>query len=364
MKAPVHREVLRARTHSEGVDQVLYAGVDAHRTAAHVTIIDGSGRILTRKRVASSSDDLRRVFAGYEEPIKAVVEATYNWGPVYDWLDEIADDVILAHPAKVRAIAEARIKNDKIDSEILAQLLRADLIPQAYAPSKEVRAVKRVLRQRVFFVRVQTMVKNRIHALLTQHAIVLPDVTDLYGKAGLTWLQQLALPQPDGQLLRDDLSLLATLRERIIATDALIGQLTKGDEIIGWLLSLPGVGPFFATLLRYEVDDMTRFRSARKFARYTGLIPSTYASNTRVYHGPLTKQGNKWLRWAFVEAVGPAIRTSSALRRYYDGIKTRRGAHDAQVCTARKLAELAWTVWTERRCYEDRSARPVEKVAS
>ena len=81
MKAPVHREVLRARTHSEEVDQVLYAGVDAHRTATHVTIIDEVGKVLARKRVSSSSDDLRRLFTKYQGPIKAVVEATYNWGP-------------------------------------------------------------------------------------------------------------------------------------------------------------------------------------------------------------------------------------------------------------------------------------------
>lgn len=346
------------------MDEVLYAGVDAHRTATHITIMDDAGKVLTRKRVSSSPDGLRSIFANYNEPIKAVLEATYNWGPVYDWLDEVADEVILAHPTKVRAIAEGRIKSDTIDSETLAHLLRADLIPAAYAPSKETRAVKRVLRQRMFFVRLQTMVKNRIHALLTQHAVLRPDVTDLYGKAGLAWLHQLTLPQPDGQLLRDDLSLLATLRERIIATDRLIAQLAQGDEIVTWLESLPGIGSFFAVLLRYEVDNMTRFRSAKKFARYTGLIPSTYASNTRVYHGPLTKQGNRWLRWAFIEAVGPALRTSSTLRQYYDRIKARRGAHDARVCTARKLVELTWTVWTERRCYEDRPVRPSEKAAS
>jgi transposase len=231
------------------------------------------------------------------------------------------------------------------------------LIPEAYAPSKEGRAVRRVLRQRMFFVRLQTMVKNRIHALLSQHAIVLPDVTDLYGKAGLAWLHQLTLPSPDGQLLRDDLNLLATLREQIMSTDRLIAQLAVGDKIVTWLASLPGIGPFFSVLIRYEVDDMTRFRAANKFVRYTGLIPSTYASNRRVYHGPLTKQGNRWLRWAFIEAVGPAIRTSSSLRRYYDRIKIRRGVHDARVCTARKLAELAWTVWTEQRCYESRPAQ-------
>jgi len=138
----------------------------------------------------------------------------------------------------------------------------------------------------------------------------------------------------------------------------------QGDEIVPRLASLPGIGPFFAVLLRYEVNDMTRFRSAKKFACYTGFIPSTYASNTRMYHGPLTKQGNRWLRWAFIEAVSPALRASSALRRYYDQIKARRGAHAARVCTARKLAELAWTVWTQRRCYENRPAQPSEKVAS
>ena len=343
---------------------MLYAGVDAHRTATHVTLVNETGNIVARRRIPSCDNELRKFFASYHEPIKAVVEASYNWGLVYDWLDDLVDEVVLAHPARVRAIADARIKTDTIDSQTLAHLLRADLIPEAYAPSKETRAVKRVLRQRMFFVRVQTMVKNRIHALLAQHAVELPDATDLYGKAGLAWLRHLTLPAPDGQLLRDDLSLLTTLRDRIIVTEHLIAQLAKGDEAVAWLGSLPGIGPFFAVLLRYEIDDVTRFRSAKKFGCYTGLIPSTYASNTRVYHGPLTKQGNKWLRWALIEAVAPALRASSSLRRYYDGIKARRGAKDARVCTARKLAELAWTVWTERRCYEERPARTVDEVAS
>jgi transposase len=199
-----------------------------------------------------------------------------------------------------------------------------------------------------------------LHALLTQHAIVLPDVTDLYGKAGCAWLEQLALPGSDAQLLRDDLGLLVALRERIHSTDHLIAQLAKDGEIVVWLASIPGIGPFFSMLIRYEVDNMTRFRTASKFLSYTGLIPSTYASNTRLYHGPLTKQGNRWLRWAFIKGVSPALRTSTSLRRYYDRIKRRRGAHDARVCTARKIAELAWTVWTERRNYIDRPCPPSE----
>lgn len=206
----------------------------------------------------------------------------------------------------------------------------------------------------MFLVRVRTMVKNRIRALLAQHPLEPPSVSDLYGKVGMRWLMGLQLPDPDGWLLREDLELLEGLHERIGQPDVLIEMLSEGDEAVRWLKSLPGIGDFFSVLIRYEVDVMTRFRTAKKFAGYTGLVPSTYSSGTRTFHGRLTKQGNKWLRWAFIEAVSPATRRSPWLRRYYQRLKTRRGAKDARTATARKLAELAWKVWSEQRCYEER----------
>lgn len=333
---------------------MLYVGVDAHKKTSHVTVMDGTGKVLRRKRVHSSPSGLQEVLGSYQKPMRAVLEASYTWGPMYDWLAELADEVVLAHPRKVRAIAEARIKTDKIDSEVLAHLLRADLIPEAYAPSKEVRAVKRVLRQRMFFVRLQTMVKNRIQALLSQHAMALPDVSDLFGKAGLRWLTGLEFPEPDRRVFREDLTLLEVLQQRIAATESLIAEIAAGDGVVPWLASLPGIGDFLSVLIRYEVDAVQRFPEAKKFVSYTGLVPSTYASGERMVHGRLTKQGNKWLRWAFIEAVGPAVRKSPYLRRHYERIKARRGIKDARTATARKLAELAWTVWTERRRYEER----------
>lgn len=258
---------------------------------------------------------------------------------------------------KVRAIAEARIKTDTIDSETLAHLLRADLIPAAYAPSKDTRARKRVLRQRMFFVRLQTMVKNRILALLNQHALERPAASDLFGKVGRAWLHQLALPEPDGQLLREDLTLLEVLQARIAATERLIRELAAGDPAVRWLASVPGIGAFFSVLIRYELDDITRFRDPKRLASYIGLVPSTYASGQRQVHGRLTKQGNKYLRWAFIEAVTPAICSSPSLRRYYEQLKQRRGAKDARVATARKLIALIWTVWTEQRDYDEHRRR-------
>lgn len=335
---------------------MLYVGVDAHKSASQITVVDATGKILKRKRILSCEAAVRQALEGYQEPLKAVVEASYSWAPMYDWLGQVADEVVLAHPLKVRAIAGARIKTDEIDSETLAHLLRADLIPQAHASSRETRAREGVLRQRMFFTRLRTMLKNRIRALLVQHSVELPKVTDLFGSSGDEWLRTVNLPEPDGSLLRQSLKMMDALQQQIAATDGLLKRLAQGDEIVRLLASVPGIGTFLSVLVRWEVEEMTRFREAKKFASYTGLVPSSYASGNRIVHGRLTKQGNKRLRWAFIEAVSPAVRTSPYLRSYYQRIKLRRGAKDARTATARKLAELVWAIWTERRCYEERTA--------
>src|SRR5689334_16731783 len=88
---------------------------------------------------------------------------------MHDWLEELVDEVHLAHPLKVKAIAEAKIKTDKIDAKVLAHLLRTDLLPEAYVASPEAREVRSVLRQRMFVVRLRTMVKNRMFGMLDRY---------------------------------------------------------------------------------------------------------------------------------------------------------------------------------------------------
>ena len=136
---------------------------------------DEDGHVEGRGTVNNTKEEVQQFLEPYR-PGMAVVEATRNWGLIYDWLDEVLDDVALAHPLKVKAIAEARIKTDKISADILADLLRADLLPRAYAPSKQTREIKSILRQRMFFVRIQTMVKNRIYDILDRHPeVALPS---------------------------------------------------------------------------------------------------------------------------------------------------------------------------------------------
>lgn len=154
----------------------MYAiGVDFHKAHSHVTVVDSRGRVVRAGRIPNTAEAVRGFVALYREGGRAVVEATRNWTVMYDLLEAELKEVYLAHPLKVRAIAEARIKTDRIDSAILAHLLRCDLLPTAYVRPREARTVQQVLRQRMFFVRLRTMVKNRIHALIDRQ----PQVREL-----------------------------------------------------------------------------------------------------------------------------------------------------------------------------------------
>jgi len=340
---------------------MLYVGVDHHKRYCQLAALNERGELVREGRVLTEREELSRFLAELGQPWAAALEAGRNWGLVYDWLEglEGAQELQLAHPAKVKAIAWAKIKTDTIDARILAQLLRANLLPTAHIPGQKIRALKNLLRQRIFLVGLRTMLKNRIHALVDRHHLPTQQFSDLFGKRGRQFLQGALerLPAPDAKLLRQDLELLEQLRTHIRATEGWLQEASEADERVGWLRSLPGIGRFLALVILAEIDRIERFPSPQKLTSYAGLVPSTYASGGRVLHGRLTKQGNQYLRWALVEAVWPAIRKSPWLRAQYERIKARHGANGAKAAVARKLCEVVWVVLKERRPYEERRPR-------
>ena len=106
--------------------------------------------------------------------------------------------------------------------------------------------------------------------------------------------------------------------------------------------------PFFAVLIKTEIGDIGRFPSSSKLCSYAGIVPSTYASGGKAWHGRLTKQGNRWLRWAIVEAVIPAISSNGELRSYYERIRYKKGPKAAKLATARRLLAIVYRVLREK----------------
>jgi len=331
-----------------------YIGVDQHKRFSYIAVMDERGRVVKEGKVVNEREALKKFLSSCKDgKAEGVLEAGPNWTYMYDWLEGEIEGVKLAHPLKVKAIADAKIKTDKIDAKVLAHLLRADLIPEAYVPKGETRKVKNILRQRMFFIRMQTMVKNKIQAALDRHPEVSSEFlgTDLFGKQGMEYLAHIKLPYPDRYIISDSIKFLLVLREHIRRTDRIVEKLSKGDRRVKRLETVPGIGKFFSVLIATEIDDIGRFSDARKLCSYAGLVPSIYSSGNKVFHGGITRSGNKFLRWAMIEAVWPAIKKDSSLRYYYHKIKEKKGANVAKVAVARRLLTIIYYVLKEDRDY-------------
>jgi len=332
-----------------------YIGIDYHEQYFVATMMNEQGQVIRRDKASTDRESIRQYFhnADSSGKVKAVMEACYGWEYFYDEASALVDELIMAHPLKTRLIAEARIKTDTIDSGILAHLLRADLIPEAYAPDSETRSKKNLLRCRSSLVAMKVRIKNIIHSVLTRNHLEdtgFTSLSDKFGKQGLSYLRAATLKETDTVILNDYLDLLDETEQKIKEAEKRIRVICREDKICSLLQSIPGIGPILAVTIRYETDDIERFISAGKLCSYAGLVPSTYSSGSRTYQGKITKQGNKWLRWALIEAAQKAPCRDLWLRGFYQRI-SKNGKKIARVAVARKLLEIIYRIWKEEEPY-------------
>jgi len=336
---------------------MLYMGIDLHKRFMFATVIDEAGKEVERARVENKKSSILTYIEQIkkiDEEISAVVEATSNSSKLYDELESELKSISLANPLKTKAIASARIKTDKIDSRILALLLRSDLIPKAHMPAKATREIREITRYHVSLTRVMTSLKNRVHAILAKYDIdspILSSVSDIFGKIGTKELRSLTLSPNHSRSLNGYLDLIEFIKNLLAMVKKEIAGIANEDETCTLLKSIPGIGDFLAVLIKHEIDDIERFPSHHKLASYAGLIPSTYQSGDKTRHGRITKQGNSHLRWALVEATQVAIVNSPYFRAHYEQIKRRAGIKSAIVATSRRLLEIIYLVWTQKREY-------------
>ena len=248
--------------------------------------------MIRKDKASTDRASIRQYFqnAGLSGRAKAVMEACYGWERFYDEASKLADELIMAHPLKTRLIAEARIKTDTIDSEILARLLRANLIPEAYAPDSETRDKKNLLRYRSSLAAMKVRIKNIIHSVLTRNHIEehgFTSLSDKFGKQGMAYLRAVTLKDNDTDILNDYLDLWEETEKKIKEAEKRIRAVCREDKICALLQSIPGIGPILAVTIRYEIDDIERFMSAGKLCSSAGLVPSTYSSGNRTYRGKI-----------------------------------------------------------------------------
>lgn len=314
---------------------MVYAGIDVHRKRSQVALVDESGGELLNRNVDNGSEALIGILEDLEPGTPVAFEATYGWGWLVDLLDDHQLESHLVNPAACKAIASARLKNDKVDARMLAHLLRTDLLPEAWIAPKEVRDLRAMLRHRASLVRMRTALKNRIHAVLADEGCK-AEGQALWTQDGRQWLAQLELRPMHREVVDDCLAMLDALALPIDRLEQQIQGLVKQDPRVEALCVLPGIGVLTAMTLVAGIGDISRFATARKLCSWAGLTPRVHNSDNKVRHGHITKAGPAAARWVLTEASYRA-RSVPPFAASFDAIAKRRGRHIAGIAISRKL---------------------------
>ena len=323
---------------------VRFVGCDVHKRTAVFTILAEDGTVVATVTVVVSRASLeffaRRQLSRED---RLAMEATTNTWAVAGVLRPFVAEIVIGNPLRVRAIAEAKIKTDKVDARVLAELLRANYLPTVWQPDAETQRLRRLTHRRAALVSDRTRLKNRLHSILHHVLVPLPEC-DLFSKAGKAWLRQVPLEKEEAQARASDLRLLEGVEAEIAQLDEQLAREAWEDEKVRLVMSIPGVDYTVAQTCLAAIGDVGRFASGKKLAAYLGLNPSTRQSGPHCYHGPITKQGNAHARWLLVQAAQHLGRYQGPLGQTFRRIARRKNRKVAVVACARKLAVLLWHV--------------------
>jgi len=316
-----------------------YIGIDLGKQSSYFVIKNHQGVLLQRMKVFNDSAAVAQALTPHLTlPCKAVIEATCNYYWMYQQLKNLGCEVILAHPLKTRAIADAKVKNDRLDASILADLLRADLVPQSYIPDESIRALREMTRQHIRLTQIRTRIKNQCHALLTKLNIhCTENFSDTFGTKGRQWLQTLSMPAVFEFQKNQLIEQIQYYNNLIRKTDWQIEKMLRQFPQVESLKKIPGIGTFGAAMIIAEIGPIQRFPSPKQLVSYAGIAPGLYESGKTSHSRGITHEGNKYLRWILCEMTHRHIRKPGPLRQFYLRLKDKKGHGKALVATARKF---------------------------
>jgi transposase len=280
-------------------------------------------------------------------PRQVVVEASGFWPAFARAAAVESERLVMVHPQRVKAIASAKLKNDRVDSETLAHLSRCDLLPEAWMADPATQQLRLRVRLRIALGRQRARAKNQLQAVLHQEGFRKP-VTDVFGRRGRAWLKGLELSEA-GRLVVDTwLREVDRLDAELTTQTRELERLAEADARAGWLQSVPGIGAYAAMVILAEIGDVERFASKRALASYAGLTPVVRESAGRRKRGGITHQGSNTLRWIMLQVAQVAARWSPGARSYYAGLRARKPAQVARIALARKLLTVVWALLRHR----------------
>jgi transposase len=330
-----------------------FVGVDLHKRVIVICVVNKQRDVLTSRRFnCAESHRIREWFASLDE-FEVVVEATASYEWFVQLIEDLAARVVLAHPAKLRIIAESTRKSDKLDARVLAEFLALDMIPDAHRATPRQRQQRRLVRRRYYLRRRITSIKNRLRNIVADYNA---DRRDLFTASGRAAAKQLPLLPADRFALEELWMELDFHQERMAAVQKQIQDFAKDapqreSEARRLLDSIPGVGPVTIEAFIAEVGDVRRFGSQKKVAAYVGLAPGSRESAGKRHDLRITKCGSGLLRWTLGQAAWRLVSKSARWQRIHEQIAKRRGKKKAIVAVTRRLLCMMVAILTTGRPY-------------
>jgi len=335
-----------------------FVGIDLHKRSLTACVIDRStGETFARRFPCSQPAEIVGFFEDLR-PFRAVVEATATYDWLWELLEPLAERLVLAHPGKIRVIAESMKKTDRSDAAFLAWLLSQDSVPQAHRPSRWQREYQHLVRHRCGLVRQRSKLKTQIRALLSARNL---DAKSLFSAQGEKHLERIRGNLSAAERFRLDelLALMKVLDERVLSADKALSSFRKAaapaerknHRIV---TSVPGIGPLIADVIISSLGDVARFRSIGKVKAYAGLVPGFRESDKKRKELGITKQGSRDLRWSLVQAAWRATRLSPSWEEVFARLARRRGRKKAVTAVAARLLGVVYTLLKKQTTYRER----------
>jgi transposase len=315
-------------------------GIDYHKLFSVVTLGDQDGNVLLQETVYNEEKKVREFFSRYTK-LSCVIESCRGYEWLVILLQELGHEVQMGDSRSIKLIAQSRCKTDRIDSQILMELLAKGYLPTAYLPTKMEREYREILRHRTQMVRTMVKHKLRVHAILDKEN---RGIRYPFTDKGRRQLDQLNLRPVADALLHDELEVIDYIESQVGRSDKRVRYAAKHNPDVELLNTLPGFDTLSSLMFIAEAGDINRFAKADQLAAYTGLVPRVYASGGHSRTGRITKQGPKHLRWILVQCAWAAIKTSPNLHHMFCIIAQKKGTKIAVVAVARKLATVAYHV--------------------
>ncbi len=322
----------------------LYGGIDLHSNNSVIALLDETDKVVYGPRLPNDLDSVLRALEPWQEAIEGlVVESTYNWYWLVDGLMEAGYRVHLANTAAINQYEGLKYADDDSDARWLAHLLRLGVLPEGYIYPKERRAVRDLLRKRGQLVHQRTsnlhsvqnlMSRNRGHGMGANRVKSLCDeeVDRLLGE------ECLALA------VKSNLTIMQCLDGQIHELEKVVKARSKLEPEFKPLLSVSGIGNILGLTIMLETGDIGRFAKVGNYASYCRCVGSEWRSNGKRKGKGNTKNGNKYLAWAYVEAANFAVRYNPQIKRFYQRKRARSNGVVAIKTVAHKLARACYYI--------------------